>query len=103
MARYSTSDGVRGIEGEDGYGWLPATGGRKGWIRQEGPVRWELEKRRRSPGDTSDTGWYLYDNIVGGYFGESCGSRILDAVDVANTLIALATDGAPPTRGRDRG
>ncbi len=87
MAKYSTSDGVRGITGDDGYGWIPGDGG--AWIRNagDGPV-YVLEKRRRNPkDDTADTGWYLYDDQPGGFFGEWCGRRILDAVDEANRQI----------------
>lgn len=85
MAKYSTADGVRGITGDDGLGWLPDG---KRWQCSYG-TGYTLEKRVRNLKDsTPDTGWYLYSNAPGGLFGEWCGSRILDAVDVANELIA---------------
>jgi hypothetical protein len=92
MARYSTSDQVRGIVSEIGYGWVRerSFGKETGrWVRNdEWGSRFVLEKRTRNPKDgTTDTGWYLYDNHGGGFFGEWCGSRILDAVDEANRLI----------------
>lgn len=87
MASYSRADGVRGIIGEAGYGWVPGDGG--AWTHQagEGPV-YVLEKRPRNLKDGApDTGWYLYDDQTGGFFGEWCSRRILDAVDAANDLI----------------
>lgn len=33
-------------------------------------------------------GWYLYDDRPGGFFGEYCSKRILEAVDAANLLIS---------------
>ncbi|MEU7147101.1 hypothetical protein AB0B15_03530 [Streptomyces sp. NPDC045456] len=88
MAKYSKSDGVRRITGEDGHGWTPGDG--RSWVRDatNGPV-YVMEKRRKNLVDESpDTGWYLYDDTSNGFFGEWCGSRILEAVDEANRLIA---------------
>lgn len=86
MARYSTADGVRGIVCDDGYGWLPFDGA---WRRNdEDGAGFTLEKRRRNPRDgTTDTGWYLYSDEANGFFGEWCGTRILEAADEANRLI----------------
>jgi hypothetical protein len=92
MAKYSQADGVRGITGEDGYGWMPGDG--TAWLRSDGPG-YVLEKRRKNPKDgTTDTGWYLYTEGETGFFGEWCGSRILDAVDEANRLIDRENHGA---------
>ncbi|MET9816858.1 hypothetical protein [Streptomyces sp. NPDC006355] len=92
MAKYCGT----AITGDDGYGWVRETewGKRTGrWVREyldEDGTRYVLEKRKRNPKDgTMDTGWYLYDSRPsGGFFGEWCSSRILDAVDEANRLIA---------------
>lgn len=87
MARYSRSDGVRGIEGEDGVGWLPADGG--AWTTVIGDATYVLEKRTRNRNDEClDTGWYLYDDQPNGIFGEWCARRLLEAVDEANRKIA---------------
>jgi hypothetical protein len=91
MAKYSRTDGVRGITGEDGYGWMPGDEG--AWLRSDGPG-YVLEKRRRNPKDgATDTGWYLYTEGETGFFGEWCGSRILEAVDEANRMIERANRG----------
>ncbi|MEU3522350.1 hypothetical protein AB0E62_00480 [Streptomyces sp. NPDC038707] len=93
MARYSTSAGVRGIAGESGDRWLPGDSG--AWLRSDsnGPS-YVLEKRtRNSKDETRDTGWYLYDDQPNGFFGEWCGTRILEAVDKANQMINEATRG----------
>lgn len=88
MAKYTTSDGVRGILGEDGVGWTKNDQGR--WVTDYCGVRYELEKRRRYPGDTPSTGWYLFSSGAadGDFVGEWCGRRLLDAVDEANREIA---------------
>jgi hypothetical protein len=87
VAKRSTADGVRGIMGDDGHGWLPGDRGR--WIRVERGVTYALEKRRRNPKDgTTHAGWYLYGDQPGTPFGEGCGSRILEAVDEANRVIS---------------
>ena len=58
------------------------------WETRAHGATWELEKRRRSPGDTPDTGWYLYTyGAEGGHFGEWCGSRIIEASDAAAVLV----------------
>lgn len=89
MAKYTRAEGTRGITGEDGYGWLPVDGA---WVRADhDEPTYTLEKRRRSPKDgTHTTGWYLYDDASGGFFGEFTSSRILEAVDLANDMIARA-------------
>lgn len=86
MARYTRADGARWIMGESGHGWVPTDGA---YVRdgREGPV-FTLEKRRRDPENgTADTGWYLSDDRSGGFLGEWCGSRLLEAVDKADLLI----------------
>ena len=93
MARRKQADGERYIEADNGFGWA-----RKRASVQSSSyeafilgVRYELEKRRRSPGDTPDTGWYLYSyGESGGFFGEWCGSMLLPAIDEASKLIAKA-------------
>jgi len=86
MAKYRTVKGERCIESEDGRRWTKDDGGR--WTCSIGTVMCELEKRVACPGDTPDTGWYLYTNgASGGYFGEWCGRRILEAVDEATQLL----------------
>jgi hypothetical protein len=85
MGRYRTSKGERLIESDRGTTWAQEGRRWKGVFRGVGC---ELEKRRASPGDTPDTGWYLYTNGVhGGYFGEWCGRRVLEAVDEADRLL----------------
>lgn len=86
MAKYSTSAGVRYIVGNDGRAWRPVDGA---WVSQptSDSPEYVLEKRRRSKVEGGDTGWYLYDDQPGGFFGEWCGSRILDAVDEADRQI----------------
>lgn len=87
MGRYCMADGVRGIEGDNGYGWTRLPDGR--WVcRDENNDLHTLESRRRNPRDgVSTSGWHLYSDGMHGWFGEWCGSRILDAVDAAGDLI----------------
>ena len=59
------------------------------WVSTVFGITYELEKRRRSPGDTPDTGWYLYScGADGGFFGEYCDRTLLPAVDEASKMIA---------------
>lgn len=86
MGRYRTSGSGRFIESEGGLTWRKTEQGYWGTTFED--VTCELEKRRACPGDTPDTGWYLYTKGVhGGYFGEWCGSLVREAVDEADRLI----------------
>ncbi|WP_424863072.1 hypothetical protein [Streptomyces sp. MMS24-I29] len=90
MAKYTRADGVRGITGENGYGWLPVDGA---WVRtdRDEKATYTLEKRVRNPKDgTHTTGWYLYSEgeDAADFFGDFTSSRLLEAVDEANHMIA---------------
>lgn len=96
MAKRTTYLGARIIESENGYGWTrqrasaaSVSSGR--YTIEVFGVTYELEKRRRSPGDTPDTGWYLYSRgAVDGrdFFGEQCCPTLLESVDAASEMIA---------------
>ena len=51
------------------------------WVTDDG---YELEWRKQSPGDTPDTGWYLYGN---GIFGEYMAKRLYEAIFYAGERI----------------
>ena len=87
MARYTTNRRIiRGTSG--GFDWARERSfdmftGR--WVCQGDGSKIFLERRTRNLKDgTPDTGWYLYTDTV---FGEFCGRRILEAIDVANQMI----------------
>ena len=96
MARRRQAEGERYIEADNGFGWSKkrasvASVERGSYYATIFGVEYELEKRRRSPGDTPGTGWYLYSyGVPGGFFGEWCGSTLLSAIDEASKMIAKA-------------
>jgi hypothetical protein len=96
MARRVRHMGERLIEADNGVGWsrerasvASVSSGR--YTTEIFGVRYELEKRRRSrvePG--SDTGWHLYSLNNTYFFGEFCGSTLMEAVDEASEVIIKA-------------
>ncbi|NGN70290.1 hypothetical protein G5C51_41210 [Streptomyces sp. A7024] len=91
MGRYRKQDGELYIASESGHGWTRGEGRR--WTRSgDNGQHYELEKRRRNrKDDTYNTGWYLYSTGGGlPFFGASCGTRVLDAVDEADRMISEA-------------
>lgn len=96
MARRRTHMGEKYIEADNGFGWsrgrASATSVERGsYFATIFGIEYQLEKRRRSPGDTPDTGWYLY-TIKGSthFFGEYCAHTLLPAIDEASRMIAKA-------------
>jgi hypothetical protein len=59
--------------------WRP-----EGLLEGDRPGEYELEYRVASPGDTADTGWYLYG---GGLFGEYMARRLEEAIAEAGAWI----------------
>jgi hypothetical protein len=95
MARYRQADNERYIEADNGFGWTRRRASatsveRNRYVTTVFGLSYELEKRHRSPGDTPDTGWYLYSLNDTYFFGESCGLTLLTAVDAASEMIAKA-------------
>jgi hypothetical protein len=96
MARRRQADGEQYNEADNGFSWsrkrASATSVERGsYVTTLFGIKYELEKRRRSPGDTPDTGWYLYSfGVSGGFFGEYCDATLLPAIDKASELIAKA-------------
>lgn len=94
MAKYAQINGDKKkvITTDGGITWRRNSGlghyERGNWETELYGVRYEIEKRKWSPGDTPDTGWYLYSfNVTGGFFGEWCGTTILEAAEVATNKI----------------
>lgn len=96
MARRRQADGERYIEADNGFGWSRKRASvvsveSASYFTEVFGIEYQLEKRRRSPGDTPDTGWYLYSyGVSGGFFGEWCGSTLPTAIDEASDLINKA-------------
>jgi hypothetical protein len=95
MARRAQFEGEKIIEADNGIGWsrerASATSVESNrYVTTYFGIAYELEKRRRSPGDTPDTGWYLYSRGNTYFFGEFCGATLLPAVDEASRLIDRA-------------
>lgn len=89
MARRIQFCGEKQIEADNGFGWYRDAESGK-YVMVVFGISYKLEKRRRSPGDTPDTGWYLYTTNTTGFFGEWCASTLLPAVDEASKMIAKA-------------
>lgn len=89
MARFKVVDGHRVVVDDRGREWLRGEEGGYWACRDvEAGVTYELEKRRRNVADgCPDTGWYLFSDEVGGFFGEWCGRLVLEAVAEASRLI----------------
>lgn len=95
MARRKQADRQKYIEADNGFGWTKerasATSVQSSMhATTVFGITYELEKRRRAPGDTPDTGWYLYSRGVSCFFGEFCDSTLLPAIDRASEMIAKA-------------
>jgi hypothetical protein len=72
-----------------------SSGGRQLCRKATDRGEYELEYRVASPGDTPDTGWYLYG---GGLFGEYMVRRLDEAITEAGAWIdgsVYGTDGLP--------
>ena len=85
---------ARGIRDIDGRGWIrslpnPSSTSWRDlkWSTRDG---YELEWRKASPGDTPDTGWYLYGN---GVFGRWMAKHLYEAIFYAGEVISERHDG----------
>jgi hypothetical protein len=107
MARRIRRVGQQLIEADNGIGWererasaVSVSSGR--YVTEIFGISYELEKRRRNarvePG--TDTGWYLYSRNDTYFFGEFCGSRLMEAVDEASEMI-IKSDLRGPGYGRE--
>lgn len=95
MAKRRQVDGEKCIEAANGFGWTKqrssvASVQSAMYAAKVFGITYELEKRLRAPGDTPDTGWYLYSRGDGYFFGEFCGYTLLPAIDEASEMIAKA-------------
>lgn len=91
MARYVKAEGTTHLLGDSGYAWVRNGSAWERDVQGDQGQSFMLERRtRNAKDDTHTTGWYLYDDVSGGFFGEFCSSRVTQAVDVADNLIAAA-------------
>lgn len=95
MARRIQFMGTKLVESSSGLGWQrerasAASPGSGRYVTDMFGITYELEKRHRSPGDTPDTGWYLYSREVTYFFGEFCDIKLFDAIEEASDMILKA-------------
>ncbi|MFB7858893.1 hypothetical protein [Rhodococcus qingshengii] len=90
MANRVQEFGEKYIQADSGLGFTRHVTRKNVYLTDFQGVKFELEKRRRSPGDTPTTGWYLYSLECEGFFGEWCGGLLMEAIDAASDMILEA-------------